>query len=173
MAQFSDPLRDGLYTATRKTLDAIGYTDIDVIYANEDVLEPEKTYCIINILDYNQTGGVNEATFMHPDSDILESVTHYNIFTQFSIIGKRANVVAPDFRHNVVNNRRCREEFLKENFGMLTRSKLRNIPQKRDTEWVPCFNMDINLSFAINTKQSYDWVEYITVNGEVIRIWNA
>ena len=166
------PVKIALQHSIKDVLEEIGYLDTKVIHSHQNGLEPTNTYCIINILGHEQKGQRNEASFIEPTSDILEIMTHYSVRTQLSFVGLESEEVGADFRHALINNRRCFEIFQKANFGILSRGNLRRIPQKRETEWVAAVNMDIDFSFAVFTRQSYDWVEYITVNGEVIRIWN-
>lgn len=166
------PVRNGLTRCVKKVLTEIGYEDTVVIPSHQNGLEPTQTYCVINTLGIRQEGGRNEASFIEKTSDILESMTHYRVMTQITFLGQDSEMLGMDFRHAIVNNRRCFEYFQFDGFGILSRGELRRIPQKRETEWTPLVNMDMDFSFAVFTRQSYDWVEYITVNGEVIRIWN-
>lgn len=176
MGKFYTVIEDNLYLSIRSILDILGYPEVLVVHSNVNSLEPSKTYCVIDILDTSQSGRTNEASYIAsetPDGvDMLESMTHYILLTQISFIGTNAGDVSHDFRHNISNNRVCFEEIQKKSFGLLSKSNLRRNPQKRETQWVNSFNMDMSLSFAIRTRQSYDWVEYITINDEVIRIWN-
>lgn len=177
MSGFYEVIEASLYDSVREVLDNLGYQKVPVVYANQNVLEPSKTYCVINILDFVQNGYRDEGTFIsqdpsQEDPNVLDTISHYSIPTQFSFIGESAGNVSHDFRHNTINNRKAYESFMKRNFGLLQRSSLRKAPQLRETEWVAGFNMDISFSFAIHTRQSYDWVEFININGEVFRIWN-
>lgn len=174
MSGFYEIIEDQLYDAVREVLDDLGYPAVEVVYANENILEPSKTYCVINILDFVQLGGKDEGTFLSVDpsqtvQEVLDIIVHYSIPTQFSFIGKTAGNVSHDFRHNAINNRKSYESFMRQSFGMLQRSNLRKAPQLRETEWVAGYNMDISFSFSIYTRQSYDWVEFIGVNDKVIR----
>ena len=153
-------------------LDVIGITDVPVIYSHQNGLEPTSTYCILNVLGHTQIGRMNESTYLMKDEDVLESITQYSVQTQISFVGANADGVASDFKHALSNNRSCIDVTQRNNFGILNKSQLRRIPQKRETQWVAMSNMDIDFSFAVRTRQSYDWVEFITLNGEVIRIWN-
>lgn len=165
---------DNLYDATRKVLDTLGFTSVSVVFSNENALEPSKTYCVINILDIQQRGYRDEGTYLTPnpddaDSPFLEFIVHYTVLTQFSFIGLSAGDAGMDFRHNLVNNRKCVDIYRAYNFGMLEKSSLRRAPQMRETNWVDGYNMDINLSFAVNTKQVTDWVDTIAVNDRTLQ----
>lgn len=172
MAGIYKPVRNSITNSIKSVLTNIGYQDTLVIQSHQNGLEPTKTYCVLNILMHTQQGFKDEATFMERSNDLLDSIAHYSVSTQISFVGKDSEEVATEFRHALVNNRRCYEYFLYNGLGILSRGNLRRIPQKRETEWVAAMNMDIDFSYAVRTRQSYDWIEYITIDGEVFRVWN-
>lgn len=163
-----------LYDATTNALNVVGIsnTTLPVIFSHESGLEPANTYCLIHILGMEQQGRVSEATFVEPENDELWFTSFYTLKTQFSFIGKKSENYGYGFRHHVVNNVRFREEYQKKNLSVTYRSDLRDQPQPRETQWMPVQNMDLNFSFAVQTRQAVDWVEFITVNGETYRIYN-
>lgn len=165
---FYKTILDNLYDATHEVLTKLGYSSVNVIFSGTNASEPEKTYCLINVLDFEQVGFKDEATFLtdyDPETElgVLETVSHYKLFVQFSFIGDSADVVAMEFRHNVINNRVCTSIFNKYNWGFLERSNIRRSPQPRDAKWVEMFNMDMRLSFAIKTRQDHDWIETVGI----------
>lgn len=166
---FYSLIEDNLYDATFNSLSVIGYPDVKVIFSHKNIREPSGTYCLITIIRVRQEGYKDEATFLtdhNPTTSkaFLQSISHYKILVQFSFIGRDADKVSFDFRHNVINNRACRDEWLKMNFGFLEKSDLRRNPQARETQWVDEFKMDIEMSFAVSTKQEYDWVDTVEVD---------
>lgn len=163
---FYDVLEEKLYLATQSALSISGHPDVEIYYANSNILEPEKTYCVINIINLEQKGYTNESTFLVGGIPKLHTVTHYSANIQYSIIGESARSVAPDFRHTIVNNRACFIAFNEQGLGLLDRSMLRNIPQLRDTTWVPSFNFDVEMSFALSEEQEMNWVDFIEVNND-------
>lgn len=172
MAGIYKPVRSSITASMKSVLEEIGYPDTLVVQSHQNGLEPTNTYAVLNILMTTQHGFRDEATFMNLDGDTLDSVTTYSVSTQISFVGKDSEEVATEFRHAMINNRRCYEYFLYNGLGVLSRSDLRRIPQQRETEWVAAMNMDIEFSYAVATRQSYDWIQYITVNGEVFQVWN-
>lgn len=156
-----------LQKALTGVLEKIGYKDTILIFSNQNGLEPDKTYGIIDIFGVNQIGWRDEATFLTDDEE-LESITHHKIITQIKFLGTKAEDVAYDFRHALVNDRRCFEYLLVRNFGINERGDVRRVPQPRDTAWVDSFNMDINFSFAVRTIFKYDWIEYVDIDGTII-----
>lgn len=165
---FYEDIESQLYDATEIALRLSGHSDVEINYANSDVLEPDNTYCIINIIELEQKGRTNEDSLLLEDEGlvVLYTTTHYSAHIQYSVIGANARQVAPDFRHTIVNNRACFMAFAERNFGLLDRSRLRNIPQKRDTQWVDCFNFDVELSFALREKIQMNWVEWVKINDD-------
>lgn len=161
---FYEDLEANLYSATQSALTLAGHTGVEIVYANSNALEPANTYCVINIINLTQTGYTNEDTFLIGTPPALHTVTHYIANVQYSIIGERSRIVAPDFRHAVVNNRASLMAFKEKGFGLLRKSQFRNIPQLRDTTWVDCFNFDVELSFAITDDQQINWVDYVKIN---------
>ena len=150
-------------------LTAIGYPDVNVIFSHQNGLEPDKSYGVINILQISQIGGRNEATLLAP-GEILEFITHHTISIQISFVGTESDSLAYDFRQNMENNRVAFEILQRADLGMASRGDVRRIPQNRESAWVEAYNMDFDFTFAVFTRQSYDWVEYVTINGELIRL---
>lgn len=166
---YYEPLQDTLYDGMRAILDSLNYNTVDVVFSKTNSIESLNTYCVLDILQIKQEGKRDEGSFIVPEGEWLEFNTYYNIYLQVSVFGDKAGEVATALHHHF-NNRRCFEELAKRNLGLLKKTDLRRNPQLRETKWVDSFNFDTNLTFSIFTKQSFDWVEYITVNGEVFKV---
>lgn len=154
--------------AFSKILEILEYPETQVIFSHQNGLEPNASYGVINILGVDQVGFRSEATFLLDEGDILETVTHYKLQVQISFVGTATSDIAQAFRHGMVNDRRCFETLLRANFGILDRGQIRRIPQKRESDWVDAYNMDFSFSFAVNTRFTYDWIEYVDFEGIVI-----
>lgn len=166
---YLEPLMDTLYDGFRAVLDVNGFEKVPIVYTMTGSPETINTYCLIDILNIEQFGRSDEGTFINPKGDTLEFITHYKIYFQVATRGDSAPSVASSLHHNM-NNRKCFEEFHKRNLGVLNKSPLRRAPQLRETRWVEGYNFDMNMTFSIFTRQSFDWVEYITINGEVFKV---
>lgn len=166
---YLEPLMDTLYDSLRAILDINGFNNVPIIYSMSNSPETLNTYCLIDILNIEQVGRSDEGTFIVPQTEVLEFNTHYKIYIQLASRGDSSSSVASSLHHNM-NNRKCYEEFHKRNLAILNKSNLRRAPQLRETRWVDGYNFDMNLTFSIFTRQSFDWVEYITVNGEVFKV---
>ena len=170
MDTFYDKFEEHLYIATRKVLDDLSLTTVNVHYANNDVLEPSKTYCVLNVIDIQEFGYTDEASWMKLDQNTLDFNTHYKACVQFSIIGTKARSVSTTLWHHITRNPVSVFTFQKNNLGFLNRSKIRKAPQLRESTWVDGFNFDIEMSFSVYTKQVHDWIEKIVVNDEIITL---
>lgn len=165
-------LENTLGDVVSSLLEKIDITGVQTIIAYEDGLEPEGTYCVIDVLDVDQVGKTNKATFLKSRTEeVLETMSHYSGLVQISVIGKESPMVASALHHHLTNNQVGKDVLDRNGLGVLRKSSLRKIPQQRESRWVNSFNMDLNVSFAIYTIQTYDWVEYITVNGNSIKIY--
>ena len=47
---------------------------------------------------------------------------------------------------------------------------LRRSPQMRDAEWIEGYSFDFRISSSLHVNYSYDWVEYITLNGDSVKL---
>lgn len=169
MTQFSGgyyrPIMDAVYDSLEAFLINCGYGNVDILFSKFNAPEPLNTYCIVDILQVEQIGKRDEGSYI-PQGGYLEFSTHYKIFLQVTVLGDSAGEVATALHHNF-NNRKCFEEFYKRNLSILNKGNLVRHPQLRETKWEDAFYFDTNLTFSIFTRQSYDWVEYVTINGEV------
>jgi len=173
MATIKKMLDDILYDGVYSVFEVVGMENVPIVFANESGMEPESTYCIIDVLGFEQTGLVYESTFVSPAKyDQLWSVTQYKLKTQFTFLGDQSEDYGWEFRHHVVNNRVCTEALQRKNLSIAYRSDLRNSPQPRETRWMDSQAMDLHFNLALRTKQDIDWVEFITINGTEYRIYN-
>lgn len=166
--------RTAIIRSTQDVLRIINpsYSSVDVINAHGNGPEPKNTFCVVNIIDVQQEGSATHSTFIpdSPDGEEMWFSVNHRVFAQFSFIGEKAGEYAFNFRHHLVNNVVCREAFQRNSLSPGFKSALRNAPQRRETKWVEGFNMDVDFGFIIQTRQEIEWVEFITVNGQPIRI---
>lgn len=157
-------IEDSLYSSLRSILDFYGYGGVVVIFANQGGLEPEHTYCLINILDKKRMGGVDESQLSPVEGEEAELTytNHYILCTQISFIGRDSGEVIGVFEDSVFSSRNCLEMLQRNNLGAIRQSKSRRNPQKRETTWVDCYNIDLDLSFAIQSKEEIDWIDSFT-----------
>lgn len=166
---FYKSLEEGLYLSTVGALALAGHSDVICFFADDNILEPDKTYCVLNVIDIEQVGRVTEETLMTGPTPKLSNVVFNTILVQYSIIGKDARSVAPVLSNTIGNSRSSFMLFESNKLGIMEKSKIRNIPQKRETQWVPCFNFDLKLSFSLNSKEEMNWIDYVKVNNNWFR----
>ena len=164
-------LEDSLYDSFKDVLTSIGYPEMEVVFSHQNGLEPTKSYCVITILERQRYGRVQESTYLAADSSEMWYTNFYKLYFQVSFIGDRSPDVAFDFDDAVGSSRVCIEAFQKRNLGYIDKSTLRRMPQPRESKWVESWNVDLNYSFALQSRQVMDWVEFIDVNGEIYRIY--
>lgn len=163
---YYDLLEERLYAAVEESLTTMGLPLVKVLFASGDALEPSRTYCVLNILGVEQIGRIT-GTQLDPDGNVGHP-TYYKALVQFTVIGGSARQVAPTMRQSIVNNTLYRNIFLKNGLSQTYRSGLRNIPQKRDTEWIECFNFDIHFNFMFVDYQEMDSVDSVIITGTTI-----
>lgn len=164
------PLLDEVYDAFRAVFDRTGHSNVQILFSNTNALEPKGTYCAISPLQITQIGKRDESTLLEPTTETITTSTHYKLYLQFMFTGNSAGDVATHIQHSLMNNRRAFDELHKRNLSVLNKSDVRRNPRLRETQWVDSFAFDLNLTFSIFTRYSYDWVEYITTNGELFKI---
>lgn len=167
-------VEEALYDSLSTIFKDMGYLDdgeVPIIFSHENGLEPKNTYCVVNILNRSKVGRRQHATFLERELSEMWWLQHYQLYLQLSFIGKDASNLAWAFDEVLPDSGNYLEEFQKRNLGWLSKSDLRRQPQPRETNWVPAYNLDINLSFAIQYRQVMDWIEFITYNGKTIRIY--
>lgn len=169
MAEDFNTVLDNVWDATVGVFDVMGYKegkDIIVQFSSQGKISKNTPYCIISVLEIVQNGGNNMSSYIprEVESDVDEFTTHYTLKVQYSIIGTSAVTIAPMFRHQLSQSQNSIYQFGKNGLGVLNKTSLRYIPQKWESDWVDAYNFDVNLTFAINTKQYFDWVDRVVLD---------
>jgi hypothetical protein len=167
---YYEPLLDEVHDSFRAAFDRMGHSKVAIIYSDMNTLEPKGTYCTISPLQISQIGKRDESTLIEPTTETITTSTHFKLYLQLMFTGDNAGSVATHIQHSLMNNRRAFDEFHKRNISVLNKTDIRRNPRLRETKWVDNFAFDLNLTFSIFTRYTYDWVEYITTNGEIFKI---
>lgn len=162
-------IEDSLYESFKSILVRTGHKNTQVVFDKENGLEPKNTYLVISILDRESQGRTNRSTFLTKDAEMWW-MEHFTLCLQLTFVGKSASSIAWDVDDSLPASINFLEEFQKRNLGYLSKSKLRRNPQPRESGWMDAWALDIDLSFAIQSRQVMDWVEFITIDGELFRI---
>lgn len=155
-----------------------------IIFSHSSGTEPAESYVVINILQIEQIGQAYTSTlapitgtygwslgfgYSFSESDAtpkLDIQANYNAYVQFSFIGSQSGEMSQSFKQRL-NNVIIREEFIRNNLGIRSKTNIRRAPQKRDTKWVEYHNMDVVFTYAVNTQQDVDVVEAVVIVDEI------
>lgn len=166
----ADIIDEALYDSLHHVFMDMGI-DAEIVFSNDNGLEPKNTYCVIQVLNRERFGRQDSSTFLTRDTSEMFWTDHYTILVQLSFLGKNASNLAWAIDEVIPSSTKYREEFQRNTLGFMNKSSLRRAPQPRETRWVDGYNLDLTFSFAIQYRQEMDWVEFITINGEKIRIY--
>lgn len=184
MSIYSD-MRNAIRLGTIEALVQSGHPSTQVIYSHQNGAEPSSSYCVINILNHVQRGRTQTATLTddgslvgeEPEQVLVKNLIHtavYEVVVQFTFAGSEAPDLAHDFMQSILNNVVVTEAYQKQNLAPMRKSNLRRAPQKRDTQWIDFYNIDVTFSYAVRTTQSVDWIEHVSIvesnSGETIVI---
>lgn len=141
------------------------FTNPMVIFSHENGSEPSVSYVVINILQIEQVGKGYTSTLVNELNE-LTIQSNYNVYVQFSFIGSQSGDMSQSFTQRL-NNVLFREELIRNNLGLRTKTNIRRAPQKRDTKWVEYHNMDVVFTYAVNTQQIVDVIEAVIIVDEL------
>ena len=175
MSVYSD-FRSAVRLGSLEALEQAGYSTVPVIYSHQNGSEPAASYVVIQIVSLDQIGR-NETSTLTDEATPQKHLTIKAVYegtVQFSFCGSEAPDLAHDFLQAICNNVVITEAYQRNNLAPMRKSILRRAPQKRETEWVEFFNMDVTFSYMVRTTQDIDWVEHVTIldenSGEIITI---
>lgn len=155
-----------------------------IIFSHTGGAEPSGPYVVINIINIEQQGHHSTSTLAklratygfglgwgehYSDSDaehILVVQVPYEVQIQFGFCGSLAGDMAQHFTQRINNNPWVFEELARNKLGVMRKSQIRRIPQKRDTKWVEYFNQDVTFSYIGLTEQSVDIIESVVLQDE-------
>ena len=144
-----------------------------VIFAFLNGAEPDESYVAIHILTVQQVGHHQTSTLTN-DIEQLSIIANYEVRVQFTFCGSDAGNLAQTFSQKINNNPVVWEAFRKNKLGIMRKTQIRRAPQRRDTQWVEYFNMDVTFSYAVNTLQEVDVIEGLlfedNITGETFTI---
>ena len=170
MPSIYDSIGTSVQSVLTKSLTRIGYTTPLVIFKNQNAPEPAQTYCAIHILRASARGKPSKSVFLtdvagNPNVGRHYTQQHYDVLIQVTFVGKDSGDMAFDFKQDLAVSQLTNEDFQRENFGIISHTDIRSNPSLRETRWVDSFNLDLELSYSVQTTEDLLWAEYITVNG--------
>lgn len=169
-------MRSAVRLGTVEALKQAGYSTTPVIYSHQNAPEPSSSYVVVQVVNINQVGRKEEATFTDdsvPKKNLIYK-NHYEAVIQFTFAGTDAPDMGTEFHNSILGSVVVREAYQKNHLAPIRKSGLRRSPQKRDTQWVEFFNVDVTFSYMVYTKQEIDWVDHVSIvdvnSGEIITV---
>lgn len=138
------------------------YQSIPVIYSHQNGAEPNSTYCTINLLRLEQQGHGSVSSLTNLNKNIKFSAA-YEVMIQFSFFGSQSGDACYSLTQRINNSPFVFEELAKNKLGVLRKSQVRFNPQKRETQWIDSYNVDVYFSYILETKQLIDYVDAVVV----------
>lgn len=164
-------LKDKLYDSIRGILDRLGFEKVPVIFAYETGVEPKDTYCSIYILNRERFGRVQETVGSPLDRESENFYTnYYKILVQVGFIGNQSDEVMAEFEDSVFSSRQCIHILQRNLLGPIRQSDSRYIGQLRESKWVKQYNIDLELSYAVQSHEEIDWIDEVFVRDLIFEI---
>lgn len=162
---------DIVYLSLEKLFSILGHTGIQILNSHMGALEPEKTYCVFNLYSHEQIGGADSSDFVSSSGDIIETKSHHKSRVQIKIVGNEASNIASSLHWSLQNDLRAYDSFAYNQVKVFGVDRnIRRSPQQREAEWVEGWSFDFTITSSLHVRYSYDWVEYITLNGESVKL---
>lgn len=161
-------IEDGLFNGTLKAL--VEYfpaqdDDSPIVFSHNDVAEPDSPYVVINVLNIDQKGQGYTSTLTNEDEELTIKAS-YEALVQFSFCGSTAPNMAHSF-HSALNSIIVNDEYRRDKLGIMRKSKIRRAPQKRETEWIDYFNIDVTFSYELIEHQVVDVIEVVIIEENI------
>lgn len=155
---------DYLYDGIRGVLDHLGYEHVPVIYAYTNAPEPKETYCALHIYKRKRSGRVQE-TVGSPLDRVSENfyTNYYVMCVQVSFVGNQSEEVAMEFEDSVFSSRQCIHALQRNLLGPIRQSSMRDLTELRESEWIKRYNIDLELSYAIQSHEEIDWIDEVVI----------
>lgn len=138
-----------------------------ILWGNMDNLEPESSYLSMFIIELEEQGREANTWGYDASGDVIvySTLNTYEATVQFSFRGSQSGDLAHLFKQRL--NSPIFWEFLNQNnLSKMRTSQIRYLPQKRDTQWVDGFNIDVVFAYAYVTQENIDPIEQVIVVDE-------
>lgn len=137
------------------------YPGVPVILSHQNGSEPVNTYCTINLLRQTQVGHKTDSTLTNSTFD-LEFSAPRELMVQFSFFGSSSGDVCYHFDQQL-NNPIILQKMWENDLGYLRKSQVRFNPQKRETQWIDSYNVDVYFSYTTKSKQRVDYIDAVII----------
>lgn len=142
------------------------YPTTPVIFSHGGGDEPAESYVVINIISDEQQGHGGSSTVVEPIDEATATLNFhavYEVMVQYSFIGSLSGGLAKEFNHRINNDPLVRLEIQRNELGLMRKSQIRRIPQKRETQWVEYNNMDVTFNYIVNTGTVVDVIDAVVI----------
>lgn len=137
-----------------------------IVFSHTGGAEPSIPYLVINILNIEQQGHHSTSSSLNPDNQLVVSAL-YEATVQYSFLGNSGGDMAHSFSHRISNSPLAFQAQQRSNLAFLSKSQIRRNPQKRDTDWVESFNIDVTYNYIVNEVQTIDFVEGVVLSTDI------
>lgn len=135
------------------------HPDTPIIFSHGNGQEPSQSYIVVNILSVEQEGGSSTSSLLNRGNK-LDMRVMYTALVQFSFYGSESGNLAHNFIH-MINSPFVSEVMSSKNLSMLSKTRLRRNPQKRETQWVDAFSFDARFNYIVNSPLDVGWIESV------------
>lgn len=158
-------VRQGLRKVALAALED-NYPTMPVNFSHTNGEEEAESYVVVNILSMQQEGHHSSSTLTNTDEELSVFVA-YEVMVQYSFVGSLSGEAVQSFTQRINNNPIVFEELGRNKLGVLRKSLVRRAPQKRETQWIEGFNMDVTFSYILNTQQLVDVIEVVVMQDDL------
>lgn len=130
-----------------------------IFFTHDNGPEPSRPYVSINILGVSQQGHKSTSSHLREDQLTLSTQVNYEVTVQFGFSGSTSGLLAQEFTQRINNTPTVIDGYKTHKVGVMRKTNIRRIPQKRETLWIDYFNLDVVFSYALVTKESIDYIE--------------
>lgn len=142
------------------------YPTFKFISSHGNGSEPAESYGVYNILSIEQQGHSTTSTLTRED-ETLDYSGAFEVMVQFSFLGSQAGEIVHVFTQRINSSPWVLEEQNRNKLGFMRKSSVRRAPQKRDTQWIEAFNVDVTFLYIVNTNELVDVIESVVILDEI------
>lgn len=141
------------------------FPDATIVIANQDGQEPSGSYGVIDVTSVDQVGREYRPTHSSISGQIVIR-SEYSCITTFRFIGPSAGDLAFNFSASL-DKPTTRELFDKQGIAIMQKGVMRRIPQKRETQWVNYFSMDVTMMFALDIPDTTEVITEVILSSDI------
>lgn len=144
------------------------FPDNKVIEGNQSGNEPQNPYVSFQIVRDVPLGMTSGRGLLGSDNSI-PVISNWEALIQFSFVSKDFGVagnMAKTFVH-MLNAPNTLEIFRKNKLCKTTTSPIRNLPVKRDLDWIHYFNVDVAFIYAVETREELIPMTVVEITNQI------